>query len=49
MKKSRSAYLKRQIPLFMMMALPAILVLIYAYGPMAGLVMVFQKFQPVNK
>ncbi len=48
MKKSRSAYLKRQIPLFVMMALPAILVLVYAYGPMAGLVMVFQKFQPAK-
>lgn len=48
MKKSRSAYLKRQIPLFVMMALPALLVLIYAYGPMAGLVMVFQKFQPAQ-
>lgn len=48
MKKSRSAYLKRQIPLFVMMALPAILVLIYSYGPMLGLVMVFQKFQPAK-
>lgn len=48
MKKSRSAYLRRQIPLFVMMALPAILVLIYSYGPMFGLVMVFQKFEPAK-
>ena len=31
-----------------MMTLPALLILIYSYGPMFGLVMVFQRFEPVR-
>lgn len=31
-----------------MMLLPALLLLIYAYGPMFGLVMVFQRFEPAR-
>lgn len=45
-KKTSSPLLKRQIPLFVMMALPAALVLVYSYGPMFGLVMAFQDFEP---
>ncbi|MDR1173926.1 MAG: ABC transporter permease subunit [Treponema sp.] len=38
----------KQWPLFVMMAFPALLLLIYSYGPMFGLVMVFQRFEPAR-
>lgn len=37
---------KRQWPLYAMIAIPVILVVIYSYGPMFGIVMSFQKFEP---
>lgn len=46
MKKAKSVAFKRQIPLYLMMALPAVVVLVYAYGPMFGIIMSFQKFEP---
>ena len=46
MKKGLSASFKRQIPLYLMMLPPFLLVLIYSYGPMFGLVMAFQDFEP---
>lgn len=40
--------LKRQLPLHVMM-IPAVLItLIFSYGPLFGLVMAFQKFEPVK-
>jgi len=36
----------KQWPLFVMIFFPALLVVIYSYGPMFGLVMVFQRFEP---
>lgn len=44
---TRSKWL-REIPLYIMILPGAILVLIYAYGPMAGIVMAFQKFNPTK-
>jgi putative aldouronate transport system permease protein len=38
----------KQWPLFVMMLFPAFLVFVYSYGPMFGLVMVFQRFEPVR-
>ena len=46
MKKGLSASFKRQIPLYLMMLPPFLLVLIYSYGPMFGLVMAFQHYEP---
>lgn len=46
MKKGLSASFKRQIPLYLMMLPSFLLVLIYSYGPMFGLVMAFQDFEP---
>lgn len=46
MKKGLSASFKRQIPLYLMMLPLFLLVLIYSYGPMFGLVMAFQDFEP---
>lgn len=40
------ARFKRNIPLHLMMLPGVILVLVYAYGPMFGLVMAFQNFSP---
>lgn len=40
--------LRREIPLFLMVLPPTVMMLIYCYGPMFGLVMAFQKFTPVN-
>ncbi len=37
---------RRSLPLYLMILPPAILALIYCYGPMFGLVMAFQKFEP---
>lgn len=37
---------RKQIPLYLMILPPAILVFIYAYLPMFGVIMAFQKFQP---
>lgn len=39
--------LKREIPLYLMLAVPLGLLLMYSYGPMFGLVMAFQKFEPL--
>jgi putative aldouronate transport system permease protein len=38
----------KQWPLFVMIAFPALLLFIYSYGPMFGLVMVFQRFEPAR-
>ena len=40
--------LKRELPLYLMLLLPVSLLLIYSYGPMFGLMMAFQKFDPVQ-
>ncbi|GJM79357.1 hypothetical protein HMSSN139_18530 [Paenibacillus sp. HMSSN-139] len=40
------ARFKRNIPLHLMMLPGVILVMVYAYGPMFGLVMAFQNFSP---
>lgn len=48
MKKLKPADRKMQCPLYLMIALPALLLLIYSYGPMFGLVMAFQKFEPAK-
>ena len=37
---------RRSLPLYLMILPPALLALIYCYGPMFGLVMAFQKFEP---
>lgn len=47
-KKTIPVRLKRQLPLFLMMLPPVALVLIYSYGPMFGIVMAFQKFEPAK-
>lgn len=39
---------KRELPLYLMILPGSILVLIYSYGPMAGIVMAFQKFVPAG-
>ena len=41
-----SSRFKREWPLYAMISVPALLVLIYYYGPMFGVVMAFQKFEP---
>ena len=41
--------LKREFPLHLMMIVPAIIVLIYCYGPMLGLLMAFEDFIPSTK
>ncbi len=46
MKKKLSPSFRRQIPLYLMMLPPFLLVLVYSYGPMFGLVMAFQDFEP---
>lgn len=40
--------LKRELPLYLMLIVPVALLLVYSYGPMFGLVMAFQKFDPVQ-
>jgi putative aldouronate transport system permease protein len=47
MKKTERPMIK-QWPLFVMMVFPALFLLIYSYGPMFGLVMVFQRFEPAR-
>ena len=45
---NRKRYMfQRELPLYLMLIPPLILLLIYSYGPMLGLVMAFQKFEPV--
>lgn len=48
MKKNRPVSRRMQRPLYLMIALPVLLVLVYSYGPMFGLVMAFQKFEPAR-
>lgn len=38
--------LKRELPLYVMIMIPAILVFVFSYIPMAGIVMAFQDFVP---
>ena len=38
----------KQWPLFVMMLFPVLLLAVYSYGPMFGLVMVFQRFEPAR-
>ncbi|MGM1047310.1 MAG: ABC transporter permease [Bacillota bacterium] len=40
--------LKKEYPLHLMLVPGVIVTLIYAYGPMAGLVMAFQQFEPLS-
>lgn len=40
--------LKKEYPLHLMLLPGVIVTLIYAYGPMAGLVMAFQRFEPLS-
>lgn len=40
--------LRREIPLYLMIMPPLILLIIYSYGPMFGLVMAFQRFVPAS-
>jgi putative aldouronate transport system permease protein len=44
----RQAQFRENIPLHMMLILPLGFVLVFSYGPMAGLVMAFQDFIPVR-
>ena len=37
---------RREIPLYLMILPPLLLLLVYSYGPMLGLVMAFQRFDP---
>jgi putative aldouronate transport system permease protein len=46
MKASSLAKVKRNVPLHIMLLPAVILVLIYSYGPMLGIVMAFQRFIP---
>lgn len=49
MKKSKAAgrgRLHREWPLYVMIAIPALTIIVYSYGPMFGLIMAFQKFEP---
>lgn len=40
--------LRKEFPLHLMLLPGVILTLIYAYGPMAGIIMAFQKFEPLS-
>jgi putative aldouronate transport system permease protein len=44
--RRRSEKLKREIPLYIMLAPAVVLVLVYSYGPMIGIVMAFQRVLP---
>jgi putative aldouronate transport system permease protein len=47
MEKAKSLKkLRREAPLFVMLAPAIVLVLIYSYGPMVGIVIAFQRFLP---
>lgn len=41
-----SAKIKKELPLYFMVLPGIVLVLIYCYGPMFGLVMAFQEYDP---
>lgn len=41
--------LKQEIPLHIMLIIPLIIVAVYSYGPMLGLIIAFQDFVPTNK
>lgn len=43
------AKIKSQLPLHLMLLVPMILVIIYNYGPMVGLLMAFQDYTPSSK
>lgn len=45
-KSSRWSAFKKQWPFYVMLLVPALLLLVYSYGPMFGVVMSFQKFEP---
>lgn len=47
--KNVNAKIKNQLPLHLMLLVPVIIVLIYKYGPMLGLVMAFEDYIPSNK
>jgi putative aldouronate transport system permease protein len=38
--------MRREIPLYLMILSPLLLLLVYNYGPMLGIIMAFQKFDP---
>ena len=38
--------IRREMPLYIMLAPAILLVLIYSYGPMVGIVIAFQRFLP---
>lgn len=40
---------KRELPLHVMLIVPALLVLVYCYGPMLGLLMAFEDFTPSTR
>lgn len=42
----KHARLKRELPLYLMILPAFIIIVIYSYGPMFGLIMAFQKFNP---
>lgn len=46
MVKKKNGLMAKQWPLYVMIAVPALLVLVFSYGPMFGLVMTFQRFEP---
>ena len=39
---------RREVPLYLMLLPGAILVLVYAYGPMVGLAIAFQRYNPIR-
>lgn len=47
-KKMRSGALNRQIPLHLMLVPAIIIVVIYCYGPLFGVLMAFQKYVPAK-
>lgn len=44
----KSKRLLRELPLYLMILPPLLLLIVYNYGPMLGLVMAFQKFTPTE-
>lgn len=48
-RRNRLARLKRELPLHLMLLVPLLLLIIYSYGPMIGLVMGFLDYVPSNK
>lgn len=46
LRQQKKTVWKRQWPLYAMITAPALLLLIYSYGPMFGVIMSFQKFEP---